>query len=155
MLTSAFCYSQEVVVGTYGEHLYRYSFDGNSFTMLGSAEAANPSYALAYGGNIFAVSETGASSGAYSFSDGGVKTADLRQTGADPCFVMIYEGRYMMTADYSGGSISVFPIVDGGLAPLAEQLAFEGSGPVSGRQESSHIHSPQSPIFPVQIFQIF
>ena len=62
MLTSVFCYSQEVVVGTYGEHLYRYSFDGNSFTMLGSAEAANPSYALAYGGNIFAVSETGAGS---------------------------------------------------------------------------------------------
>ena len=140
MLTSAFCYSQEVVVGTYGEHLYRYSFDGNSFTMLGSAEAANPSYALAYGGNIFAVSETGAGSGAYSFSDGGVKTADLRQTGADPCFVMIYEGRYMMTADYSGGSISVFPIVDGVLAQLMEQLKFEGCGPVSNRQESSHIH---------------
>ena len=45
-----------------------------------------------------------------------------------------------MTADYSGGSISVFPIADGTLAPLLEQLKFEGSGPVSNRQESSHIH---------------
>ena len=62
MLTCTYGYSQELVVGTYGEHLYRYSFDGNSFTMLGSAEAANPSYALAYGGNTFAVSETGAGS---------------------------------------------------------------------------------------------
>ena len=140
MLTCACGYSQELVVGTYGEHLYRYSFDGNRFTMLGSAEAVNPSYALAYGGNIFAVSETGAGSGVYSFSAGGEKTADLRQTGADPCFIMIYEGKYLMTADYSGGSVSVFPISNGALDERMEQLKFEGSGPVSSRQESSHIH---------------
>lgn len=140
MLTCACGYSQELVVGTYGEHLYRYSFDGNRFTMLGSAEAVNPSYALAYGGNIFAVSETGAGSGVYSFSAEGEKTADLRQTGADPCFIMIYEGKYLMTADYSGGSVSVFPISNGALDERMEQLKFEGSGPVSSRQGSSHIH---------------
>lgn len=140
MLTCAYGYSQELVVGTYGEHLYRYSFDGNRFTMLGSAEAVNPSYALAYGGNIFAVSETGAGSGVYSFSAEGEKTADLRQTGADPCFIMIYEGKYLMTADYSEGSVSVFPISNGALDERMEQLKFEGSGPVSSRQESSHIH---------------
>ena len=46
----------------------------------------------------------------------------------------------MMTADYSGGSLCVFPIIDGALCPRVEQLAFEGCGPVIGRQESSHIH---------------
>lgn len=140
MLTCAYGYSQELVIGTYGDHLYRYTFDGKSFTMLDSAEAVNPSYALAFGGNIFAVSETGAGSGVYSFSAGGEKTADLRQTGADPCFIMVYKGKYLMTADYNGGSVSVFPIVNGTLAPLMEQMKFEGSGPVSSRQESSHIH---------------
>lgn len=131
----------ELVIGTYGEHLYRCSFDGDNFTILGSAEAVNPSYALACDGGIFAVSEAGDGSGVYSFGyDSFIKTAELHQTGADPCFIMIYDGKYMMTADYSGGSVSVFPIIDGALCPRVVQLAFEGCGPVSGRQESSHIH---------------
>ena len=131
----------ELVIGTYGEHLYRCSFDGDNLTVLGSAEAVNPSYALACDGGIFAVSEAGDGSGMYSFNgDSFIKTAELHQTGADPCFIMVYEGKYLMTADYSGGSVSVFPIVDGVLGSRVEQLAFEGCGPVIGRQESSHIH---------------
>ena len=131
----------ELIIGTYGEHLYRCSFDGDNLTILSSAEAVNPSYALACDGSIFAVSEAGDGSGVYSFGyDSFSKTAELHQTGTDPCFIMVYEGKYLMTADYSGGSISVFPIADGTLAPLVEQLKFEGSGPVSNRQESSHIH---------------
>ena len=143
MLTSAFCYSQELIIGTYGENLYRYSFDGSSFTMLGSAKAVNPSYALACEGNIFAVSEAGDGSGVYSFSVNGndiSKTAEQHRTGADPCFIMTYEGKYVMTADYSGGSVSVFPVADGALGPRMEQMTLKGCGPVSGRQESSHIH---------------
>lgn len=66
-------------------------------------------------------------------------TADLRQTGADPCFIMLYEG-YMMTADYSGGSISVFPVGNGKIGDRCAQLKFEGCGPVKARQEASHIH---------------
>jgi 6-phosphogluconolactonase (cycloisomerase 2 family) len=71
-------------------------------------------------------------------------TADRRQTGADPCFVMMYQtgdnSRYMMTADYSGGSVSVFPVRDGQIGERVDQMCFEGSGPVSSRQEASHIH---------------
>lgn len=142
LLTGTCCHAQELVIGTYGGNVYTYSFDGDGFRMTGLTECANASYALAYDGNIYAVSECGDGSGVYSFttSDGIVKTADLRQTGADPCFVMIHDGRYMMTADYSGGSVSVFPIVEGVLGNRAFQLAFEGSGPVTDRQESSHIH---------------
>ena len=140
----------ELTIGTYGGHLYRYSFDSQTleFTLKGAAEARNASYALTYGDNIFAVSEAGAGSGAYSFREtegtGIGMTADLRQTGADPCFLMVRKDRngsdYMMTADYSGGSVSVFPIHDGRLEDLTEQLRFEGSGPVTERQEASHIH---------------
>ena len=140
----------ELTIGTYGGHLYRYSFDSQTleFTLKGSAEALNASYALTYGDNIFAVSEAGAGSGAYSFREtegtGIGMTADLRQTGADPCFLMVRKDSngsdYLMTADYSGGSVSVFPIHDGRLEDLTEQLRFEGSGPVTERQEASHIH---------------
>ena len=140
----------EVVIGTYGEHLYTYSFDHQTleFSEMAKAEARNASYALAGEGCIFAVSEVGEGSGAYSFQmDEAANmqmTADRRQTGADPCFVMMYQtgdnSRYMMTADYSGGSVSVFPIRDGQIGERVEQMCFEGCGPVSSRQEASHIH---------------
>ena len=151
----------EVVIGTYGEQLYTYSLDRQNlqFTRQDEAQAWNASYALAEEGCIFAVSEVGEGSGVYSFAmqhrqdskltdenrqAGIVLTAEQRQTGADPCFVMMYQAedgsRYMMTADYSGGSVSVFPIRDGQIGERVEQICFEGSGPVSSRQEASHIH---------------
>ena len=144
----------DLVIGTYGEHIYIYNIDCQTLelTLKAKAEAKNASYALAEAGQIFAVSEVGEGSGAYSFQvnaaeDGGMtlqKTADRRQTGADPCFVMHYAeqylGAYMMTANYSGGSVSVFPIRNGQIGERVEQICFEGSGPVEGRQESSHIH---------------
>ena len=144
----------DLVIGTYGEHLYIYNLDCKTleFTLKAKAEAKNASYALAEAGQIFAVSEVGEGSGAYSFQvnaaeDGSMTmqmTADRRQTGADPCFVMqyveTYLGAYLMTADYSGGSVSVFPIANGKIGERVEQICFEGSGPVEGRQESSHIH---------------
>lgn len=136
-----------ILIGTYGENIYVYSFDQSSleFTEKAKTEARNASYALAgkdAQGGIYAVSETGDGSGAYSFADDGkiVLTSEKRQTGADPCFVLLHEG-YMMTADYSGGSISIFPIMkDGTIGDLVHRSVFHGSGPVTSRQEGSHIH---------------
>ena len=147
----------QLVIGTYGEHIYTYSFDHrqNKFEFQDKAEAHNASYALAGrmqdgGTGIYAVSECGEESGVYSFeinaadSTGAgniVKTSHKQQTGADPCFVLLYdEGRYMMTADYSGGSISVFPIENGAVGDLCASIRFEGEGPIKNRQEASHIH---------------
>lgn len=176
-----------LAIGTYGENIHIYSFDTQTLEFHEAARmpAMNPSYVLSDGeGGIYAVSEVGSASGAYSFRlgsivtsqktkedqdtemvnnrpeeqrtndrpgdqntgeandnpEGRVKmTADLRQTGADPCFIMLYEG-HMMTADYSGGSVSVFPAEDGKIDDRCAQLKFEGSGPVKARQEASHIH---------------
>ena len=142
----------DLVIGTYGEHLYIYNLDCQAleFTLKAQTEAKNPSYALEGLGYIFAVSEVGEGSGAYSFQvTNGAEmsvqmTADRRQTGADPCFAIVYTepyiGPHLMTADYSGGSVSVFPIRNGQIGERVEQICFEGSGPVEGRQESSHIH---------------
>ncbi len=140
----------QLVIGTYGEHIYTYSFDHrqNKFEFQNKTEAHNASYALAdrmQDGRtgIYAVSECGENSGVYSFemNENIAQTGHKQQTGADPCFVLLYdEGKYMMTADYSGGSVSAFPIVDGAVGDLCASLKFEGRGPVTGRQESSHIH---------------
>ena len=139
----------DIIIGTYGEQLYICSYNHRSmeFSVRDSVKAKNPSYVLGEGDMIYAVSECGPSSGAYSFmekSDGTYeKTAGLQQTGADPCFVMIHEqngGRFMLTADYSGGSISVFPVKDGKIEDRCHQLVFSGNGPVKARQEASHIH---------------
>ena len=142
----------DLVIGTYGEHLYIYNLDCQTleFTPKAQTEAKNPSYALEGLGYIFAVSELGEGSGAYSFqvtkgAEMSVQmTADRRQTGADPCFAIVYTepyiGPHLMTADYSGGSVSVFPIRNGQIGERVEQICFEGSGPVEGRQESPHIH---------------
>lgn len=143
----------ELVIGTYGEHIYTYSFDHrqNKFELQNKAEAHYASYALAgCQDGIYAVSECGSESGVYSFrrvcNDSTencdiIQTANKQQTGADPCFVLLYDdGKYMMTADYSGGSVSAFPINDGVVGDLCASLKFEGSGPVTDRQEASHIH---------------
>lgn len=139
----------DLIIGTYGENIYLYSFDGETleFTPRGRVKAKDTSYALEEGDRIYAVSECGDGSGAYSFVKGGdgsiERTADLRQTGNDPCFLMLTDGRdgrHMMTADYSGGSVSVFPINDGVIQDRCTQLTFSGSGPVTNRQESPHIH---------------
>lgn len=133
----------EINVGTYGHHMYRYAMDTKTmeFTLVDKTEAHNASYVIDEGDHVYAVSETGNGSGAYSFAEAEamVMTADKRQTGADPCFIMAYDGK-VLTADYSGGSVSVFPLGNGVLADCSQRLEFHGSGPIEGRQESSHIH---------------
>lgn len=140
-------------VGTYGEHLYRYIFDDsdNSFTPLESAEAHNPSY-IALGEenskdglyDVYAVSESGDSSAVLSFADN-IKisrTGSCDSIGADPCHVLFdWGGGVVLTADYTGGSVSVFGIDGhGAVSHRVQSLEFEGSGPVAGRQSSAHIH---------------
>ena len=62
--------------------------------------------------------------------------------GADPCHVVISpDGRYAVTSNYSGGSISIIPF-DAGKASFDQPtiIPFSGDGPVSGRQASPHAH---------------
>lgn len=135
--------NMEITIGTYGEYIYRYGFDLETleFSLIEKIQAENASYIINENDHLFAVSETGAESGAYSFdlSEKTMMTADKRQTGADPCFIMKY-GNKILTADYSGGSVTVFPITEGILGDYLQRLEFQGNGPVEGRQDSPHIH---------------
>ena len=140
-------------IGTYGESLYRYIYDqtDDTFTPLERGRINNPSFVALGTENIkdgiydvYAVSESGDSSSVVSFADNirMSRTGECREIGADPCHLIFdFLSNTVMTADYSGGSVSVFGVRDNGsVGNLLERIRFDGSGPVAGRQESSHIH---------------
>lgn len=140
-------------VGTYGDKLYRYIFDieDNSFTPLECGKITNPSYVALGKENrkdglydVYAVSECGDSSSVVSFADNirMSETGSCDTIGDDPCHLVFDpENDILMTAEYTGGSVSAFMVNDdGSVGKLLQNMRFSGSGPVSGRQESSHIH---------------
>jgi 6-phosphogluconolactonase len=63
--------------------------------------------------------------------------------GRDPCHLTIDQhGRWLLAANYSSGSVSVFPIKDDGRLGAASAFAqHSGSGKDPRRQEGPHAHS--------------
>ncbi|WP_245734158.1 lactonase family protein [Lentzea jiangxiensis] len=62
--------------------------------------------------------------------------------GADPCHLTLDpSGKFLVTADYSSGSLSVFPVgADGSLGARTQKVQHQGSGPNKERQEGPHAH---------------
>ncbi len=156
----------DLIVGTYGQRLRLLELGIATFEVLGNSvfEAENTS-CLALSPDrrfLFAVSESGDNSGVYSFEVHPydrlkplpfgriVKRSEIRGTSPDPCHLIYLPGYYnqcgdpdngaLLTADYSGGSISLFPVQDGRILPPAQVVHFEGNGPVVERQQAAHIH---------------
>lgn len=137
-----------LLIGSYspaekdGIYLYELNTETGQTVYVNSTKGLeNPSY-LAVSENekfVYAVSEAGeAASAAAVFSlDGStfqMKEINRQPTnGADPCYILTDSGnRFAVTANYSGGSISVFPISeDGTLKPASQLLHFE---------PESHLH---------------
>lgn len=143
-----------MLVGTYtngtSEGIYTFHFNQETgvATALDSVALPNPSYLVSSedGKLVYAVSEMNDSTAALNALSFDRKTGKLNLLntvptfGEDPCYVAT-NGKEVLTANYSGGSMSVFPLLkDGKLAP-ADTL-FEGSatGPDAERQATPHIH---------------
>jgi 6-phosphogluconolactonase len=148
-------------VGTYTEKeskgIYAYRFDAASseLTPLGlAAETTNPSF-LAIDPSrrfLYAVNEVpkykGGNSGAVSAFAIDRQTGKLSllnevaSRGADPCYIAFDKaGKYALVANYTGGSVAVFPIRDDG--HIGESSAFVqhvGSSVNHERQEGPHAH---------------
>lgn len=76
-------------------------------------------------------------------ADGRMRELNRRPTGgADPCHLAVDPaGRYLATANYTAGSLSVHPIADdGALLPRTDLVRHIGGGPVPDRQEGPHVH---------------
>jgi 6-phosphogluconolactonase (cycloisomerase 2 family) len=143
-----------MVIGTYtgggSKGIYTYRLDQNTGKAipLSSVSVSNPSYLIpsSNGKFIYAVSEMPDSTAALTAyalnkSNGHLKRINRQLThGEDPCYVST-NGHEVLTANYTGGSMSVFPIrEDGGLGPVAIQFYGHLGGPDTTRQNKPHIH---------------
>ena len=156
----------ELIVGTYGPYLWLLKLGESTFDVLSTSifDAENTSY-LALSPDkryLFAVSECGENSGAYSFlvhpydrlkplpKGRSEKLSEVRGTSPDPCHLVYIPGYFnqcgdpdngaLLTADYSGGTVTLFPVRSGRIEAATQVVRFEGSGPVVERQAAPHIH---------------
>jgi len=153
-----------VYVGTYTEEgskskgIYAYRFDPTTakITAIGLvAETVNPSFLAMHpnGHFLYAVNEVGKykdqSSGAISAFAIDRVTGQLTllnqmpSRGADPCYVSLDKsGKYVLIANYTGGSVAVFPLLeDGRLGEASAFVQYQGHGKNPERQEGPHPHS--------------
>src|SRR5271168_2593262 len=140
-----------------GIYAYRVSEDGNSIqlTSLGlEAETPNPSFLAADPSQhlLYAVNELakykGSDSGAvtaFSLDSKSGKLAYLNEVasrGADPCYIAFDKtGKFALVANYTGGSIAVFPVEpDGHIGESSAFVQHTGSSVNKERQEGPHAH---------------
>ena len=158
MLLSVCCsQAQEKVmmlVGTYtdggSKGVYSYNFNQET----GEAEALNvlalknPSYlTISHDGRlVYAVSETNDDKASLNTIRLNPRTGDMQLLessavmGGDPCYVAT-NGKTVLTANYSGGSMSVFNLTQQGTKPeLATRFLGTTGGPDLTRQDMPHVH---------------
>ena len=143
-----------MLVGTYtngsskGIYTFRFNEETGDSTPLSEVEVRNPSYLTLSADNrfVYAVSEMGdttAAINAFAFNkeDGALQLLNSQPTrGEDPCYVST-DGKKVVTANYSGGSMSVFPIrYDGSLEPTDTLFKGAAYGHDTERQATPHIH---------------
>jgi len=145
-----------LLVGTYtsgsskGIYIYRFNLQSGEAEYINMAEIDNPSYITACKNSkyIYAISENQDKPSYVNafLYDKNVETLTLinRQltVGDGPCNISIDCDRNMvLTANYGGGSISVFEVNTYGTIHKASQvIEFQGKGPDPERQEMPHIH---------------
>ena len=144
--------------GTNSKGIYAYRFDATTgdATPLGlAAETTNPSFVALHpsGRYLYAVNElpnyehpNSGGVSAFSVDRATGKLTFLNEVeskGADPCYIIVDKaGKHVLVANYTGGSIAVFPIKDdGSLGPSSAFVQHTGHGTNPERQEGPHAHS--------------
>ena len=147
-----------VFVGTYttkteSKGIYAYEFDADTgrLTPKGvAAETPDPSWvAVHHGGKyLYAANEAGKASTVSAFAVD-VKSGRLTllnqmpSLGEDPCYLSFDKtGKYVLVANYSSGTIAVFPILaEGRLGEHTAMVKDAGAtGPNKKHQEGPHAH---------------
>lgn len=174
LLASGMCFTAtagndiiNLLVGTYtntgSKGIYSLSFDQTSgeSMLLDVTETDNPSFLTLSTDKrtLYAVNESGKPTDAvtaFSFDKKSGKLKEInRETvnGTAPCYVAT-NGKYVLTANYTSGSITVLPTGSNGkLLPAVqtEQFTLTGEAPDKARQNGPHLHcvkfSPDSTFF--------
>ena len=140
-------------VGTYtdggskGIYSYRFNQQTGKAEVLDSLEMRNPSYLTLSRDDrlIYVVSETHDDQASLNIvritKNGGMRLIDTAPTeGEDPCYVAT-NGDLALTANYSGGSMSVFQLTQcRTLAELTTKCPGATGGPDLTRQQAPHVH---------------
>ena len=139
-----------MLVGTYtentpaeGVYLYEFNTKTGEATLLDSAAAGNPSFVItgADGSRAYSVNEfNDGRQGLSAFAIEGdcirllntVEMPDDRVDGRDPCNLLLLDGGYLISSNYTGGSASVYALAGDGSVGDPVQFAGYGAG--------SHIH---------------
>ena len=158
-LLSASGQQQYLLVGTYthtgskGIYVYSFNPETGSLTWVNNTDSiANPSFLAVTNDKKFVYACTDSrtpNAGSVTAFHFDVQTGKLafinkQQTGGyNPVYIAVHEsGNWAVTANYTSGSISVFPVQEGGsLRPLAQTIKLQGSSVHKERQEGSHVHS--------------
>lgn len=146
----------DLVIGTYttgsskGIYVYRFYEDKGRVAYLSEIDdVKNPSYVTASADNkfLYAVNEGPegeVSSFTFNANTGKMVLINKQPTqGADPCHILEdKEQRNLFVANYSSGSLAVFPVNnDGSIAPLSQLIKDQGSSVVKDRQQGPHVHN--------------
>jgi 6-phosphogluconolactonase len=150
-----------IYAGTYtggaskGIYAFRFQLSTGKAISIGlAAETVSPSFLAVHPDRrtLYAVNEApGSDGGNGSISAFAIDGKTGRLTflnkvssgGRDPCHLTIDQyGRWLLAANYSSGSVSVFPIRDNGrLGAASAFVQHSGSGKDPRRQEGPHAHS--------------
>jgi 6-phosphogluconolactonase len=150
-------YTERAGASTGSGGIYGFQWDSGSGSLHALhpvAPTTNPSFLALHpnGRFLYAVSEGGGSAAsdvlnAFAIDDANPSGAlpalgSVPSMGKGPCFLSVEPGgHWLFAANYQSGSIAVFPILgDGRLAPAAQMIQQQGSGPVAGRQQGPHAH---------------
>ncbi len=144
-----------VLVGTYskgkseGIYAYKFSSATGKLTSLGlAAQASNPSYLVIHPNRrwVYAVGENdNGTLVSYTLDEATGKLTSMNTVpskGAAPCHLSIDKtGKFLLAANYNGGSVGMFPIgANGHLAEASSMIQHQGKG-VGPRQQGPHAHS--------------
>ena len=156
---TADCQKYILFIGTYtgtgSKGIYVYTFDGatgKAKWVSNTNGIVNPSYlAIGPGGKmLYACTETitanagGVSAFRFNRKSGTLSFVNKQSSGGDnPAYVSVdNSGRWVIAGNYSGGSLSAFPVnTDGSLQPYSQLIQHTGKGSNEQRQEKPHVHA--------------
>jgi 6-phosphogluconolactonase len=148
-----------LIIGTYtktqdkGLFVYKFDSETGKLTFESTTEGIkNPSY-LAVGDDgkkVYSVNESGTDRkggvSAFNFDAklGKLNFINEQETiGAAPCYISISkDNKFIITANYTGGNLSVLPLAtDGKIEKLTQLIQHDGSSVNQSRQKEPHAHS--------------
>lgn len=149
----------KLIVGTYtngkSEGIYIYDFNSKTgdSKFVSSVKSSNPSFVAVSPDKkyVYAVNEdadslnNGGMVSAYKFDKKKKQLTLINQQpsgGNHPCYVTVDKtGKWVIAANYSGGSFSVTPVnADGSLSADKKLIQHEGRSLDKERQEKAHVH---------------